>query len=71
MYSAITRALEPVSIFWLATLVGQVLVDRVPPIHAHHDGDHADHDEEGGCDEPSDLQCLAHNPTPFEPISVS
>ena len=52
-------------------LVREAVVDGVPAVHAHHDGDDAEHDEDGRCDEPSDLQCLAHVPTPFEPSFVS
>ena len=45
----------------------RLLLTVLPAVHAHHDGDDAERDEDGRCDEPSDLECLAHVPTPFEP----
>src|SRR5581483_12289402 len=33
--------------------------------------DSAEHDEDGGCDEASDLEELAHDPTPFRTVVLS
>ena len=46
----------------------EAVVDRLPAVDPHRDGDDAEHDEDGCCDEPSDLQCLAHVPTPFRTV---
>ena len=46
-------------------LVLEAAVDRVPAVDAHRDRDDAESDQDGRCDEPSDLEKLAHVPTPF------
>jgi hypothetical protein len=48
--------------------VGEAVVHRRTAVYSHRDGDDAERDEDGGCDEPSDLQSLAHCPDSFRTV---